>query len=426
MQIRIKAPKLADYQREILYNDSRFTITEASTKIGKTFSHIWWIFKRANEPWNKEGYNHWWVAPVYGVAKIAFNRMKRKVSRYAGLYKINESNLSIVCPTGAVIMFKSAKDVDNLYGEDVYSIVFDEAPRAKVDAWYALRTTITATNGIMKMIGNFGGVSNWMHLLKEKAKTNPDFYYKKITAYDGVREGILTIQQVEDAKRDLPPKIFKQLYLAEEQEADDQLISFSSMTQLYENNFITTGRMSMICDIAMLGSDKFVIGIFNGFRLVKIISIDKIEANEIVDKIKMLAAKYEVPTNRIVYDADGLGQYLKGYLRRARPFHNGGKVMKENGSVPNYKNLKNQCAYNLAKRINDDGYYFETTDFKTDIFAELEMLKSYELDKDGKIQIMPKIKIKELLGHSPDILDMLIMREYLELVRSGVATIRSN
>ena len=73
MKISIRPPKLADYQSEILYNDSRFTITEASTKVGKTFSHIWWIFRRANESWNQPGFNHWWVAPVYGVAKIAFN-----------------------------------------------------------------------------------------------------------------------------------------------------------------------------------------------------------------------------------------------------------------------------------------------------------------------------------------------------------------
>lgn len=426
MKIKIKSPKLADYQNEILYNDSRFTITEASTKIGKTFSHIWWIFKRAHESWNEEGFNHWWVAPVYGVAKIAFNRMKLKVNKYKGVYKVNESNLSITCPNGAVIMFKSAKDVDNLYGEDVYSVVFDEAPRAKVEAWYALRSTITATNGDMKMIGNFGGSSNWMHLLKEKAKTNVDFFYKRITAYDGVREGILTQKQVDDAKEDLPPKIFKQLYLAEEQEAEDQLISFDSMKNLYENSFIESGRMSLIADIAMLGSDKFVIGIFSGFRLKHIIVIDKIESDAIVAMIKMLCAKWKIPTNRVVYDADGLGQYLKGYLRKAKPFHNGGKVIKVKGAYPNYKNLKSQCAYALAKRMNDDGYYFETQEYKSEVFAELEMLKSYELDKDGKIQIMPKSKIKELLQRSPDILDMFIMNEYLYLTGSGRASIRSN
>ena len=75
MAITIKRPNLTSYQKKFLYNGSRFTITEASTKVGKTFSHIWWIFEQAHEPWNKENYNHGWVAPVYAQAKIAFNRM---------------------------------------------------------------------------------------------------------------------------------------------------------------------------------------------------------------------------------------------------------------------------------------------------------------------------------------------------------------
>lgn len=414
MKINIKRPKLADYQQEILYNPARFTLTEACTKIGKTFCHIWWIFERAHEPWNKPGYNHWWVAPTYSLTEIAFKRLKRKVAP-SGVYKINESKLTITTPKGVVIVFKTSKDPDTLFGEDVYSIVFDEAPRGKKEAFFALRTTITATDGIMKMIGNFGGSSNWMHILKDKAKTNKDFYYKRITAIDGVREGILTQKQVDDAKADLPPKVFKQLYMAEEQESLDQLVSFEAIRQLYDNDFAPEGRMSMICDIAMLGSDKFVIGIFNGFRLVHVIAIDKIGADEILEVIRQAAFKFKVTTNRIVYDADGLGGYLKGFLKKAYPFHNGGKVLKENGKIPNYKNLKSQCAYNLAKRINRDEYYFETTDYQNEFYAELEMLKSYSLDKDSKIQIFPKEKIKELLGHSPDFLDMMIMREVLEL-----------
>ena len=81
MKIEIKRPKLTSYQERFLYNDSRFTITEASTKVGKTFSHIWWIFEQAHDEYNKPNFNHWWVAPVYSQAKIAFNRMKAKVVR---------------------------------------------------------------------------------------------------------------------------------------------------------------------------------------------------------------------------------------------------------------------------------------------------------------------------------------------------------
>ena len=50
MQLIVEKPKLTSYQKDFLYNGARFTFTEASTKAGKTFAHIWWIYERAHEP----------------------------------------------------------------------------------------------------------------------------------------------------------------------------------------------------------------------------------------------------------------------------------------------------------------------------------------------------------------------------------------
>lgn len=105
MLLEIEKPDLTDYQEEILYNDKRFTITEASTKAGKTFSHIWWLYEQAHLPERNLNDNIWWVAPVYSQAKIAFNRLKAIVI-HSGLYKINLSNLIITTPIGTHIHFK--------------------------------------------------------------------------------------------------------------------------------------------------------------------------------------------------------------------------------------------------------------------------------------------------------------------------------
>lgn len=410
MNIIIKKPKLTSYQIGFLYNDSRFTITEASTKVGKTFSHIWWIYEQAHAEWNKENYNHWWVAPVYAQAKIAFNRMKAKVSK-TGLYKINESNLIITTPIGTHIHFKSAEKPDNLFGEDVYSCVFDEAPRARASAFYALRSTLTATGGKMKLIGNFGGVANWMHQLKEKAKNDKEYSYFKITAWDAVKEGILAESEILQAQKDLPDKIFKQLYLAEEQESDDQLCSYDAINSLWTNNFVEKGQMYITADIALHGSDKFIVIVWEGFRVVELIEVDKCDAKEVEELLKATAEKHKVMRSNIVYDADGLGSFLLGYLKGAKPFNNGSKPIKSQ----NYKNLKSECGYELAKLVNEGGIYFDTELDKSEIIKEFECLQSYELDKEGKIQLLPKAKIKELIGHSPDKLDAFTMRMYFEL-----------
>jgi hypothetical protein len=216
MKISYKRPPLTYYQREILDAEERFTITEASTKTGKTASHIIWLFEQGLKL--KEGQNVWWVAPVYGQAEIAFNRMRHQVSQ-KNIFEVNQSKLKLTLPTGGVIQFKSAQDPDNLYGEDVYAAVFDEASRAKEAAWFALRSTLTATRGKCKIIGNAKGKKNWMYRLGSKARAGePDYKYFKITAYDAVKAGILSIEEVEQAKRDLPDYVFKELYLAEPNE----------------------------------------------------------------------------------------------------------------------------------------------------------------------------------------------------------------
>lgn len=414
MEIVIKRPKLTSYQKDFLYNPSRFTVTEASTKIGKTFAHIYWIYERAHEDWNKPNYNHWWVAPVYSQAKIAFKRLREKLAR-TGVYKINESELMITCPNGAVIHFKSADKPDNLFGEDVYSIVFDEAPRAKVDSFYACRTTITATGGQMKLIGNFGGTANWMHQLKEKSKTDKQYAYFKVTAWEAVKEGILDHDEILQAQKDLPPKVFKQLYLAEEQESDDQLCSYEAINSLWTNSHVKEGEKYITADIALHGSDKFIVYVWNGLRLINKLVVDKCEAPEVEKILKDTAEKYKIMRSNIVYDADGLGSFLRGYLSGAKPFNNGARAEKVNGKDTNYKNLKSQCGYKLAQMINAGEIWFNCDMDKSKMIGELECLQSYALDKEGKIQLMPKEKIKEIIGHSPDRLDALIMRMFFEI-----------
>ena len=54
----IEGPTLTGYQKDILYSPSRFTVCEASTKVGKTFNHLWWIFEQAHTETAKKGANY--------------------------------------------------------------------------------------------------------------------------------------------------------------------------------------------------------------------------------------------------------------------------------------------------------------------------------------------------------------------------------
>ena len=94
--------------------------------------------------------------------------------------------------------------------------VIDEATRVKPEAWHALRTTLSATQGPVRIIGNVSGRRNWAYQLARRAEAGePDMHYAKITAYDAIKAGVLTQEEVEDARRNLSERVFCELYLAE-------------------------------------------------------------------------------------------------------------------------------------------------------------------------------------------------------------------
>ena len=88
------------------------------------------------------------------------------------------------------------------------------------------------------------------------------------------------------------------------------------------------------------------------------------------------------------------------------------------GEDEEYGTLKDQCAYHLAERINQGGYSFQVlagTDYEAMLIEEIEQLKRRDPDSDGKKRIVRKEQEKEALGRSPDLRDMVMIREVFEL-----------
>lgn len=218
-QITYTRPWLYPKQRSAIFDapdhrgvPARYAFIEASTKAGKTSACIAWLFEQAMG--GKQGDHYWWVAPVYTQAKIAFRRMKAGLPGW--MFSANESEMFILLRNGAMIWFKTAEKPDNLYGEDVRAAVIDEASRAREEAWHAVRSTLTATRGALRCIGNVKGRKNWFYRLCRIAQQGADdMSFSKLNAWDAVKGGVLEYAEIEDARRLLPENVFKELYLAE-------------------------------------------------------------------------------------------------------------------------------------------------------------------------------------------------------------------
>lgn len=97
------------------------------------------------------------------------------------------------------------------------------------ESWHAIRSTLTATAGPVRIIGNVKGRKNWAFILARKAEAGePGMAHFRLTAYDaadGLAElkaqgkipanaKVITREDIEDAKRQLPEHVFAELFLA--------------------------------------------------------------------------------------------------------------------------------------------------------------------------------------------------------------------
>lgn len=236
--ITYKRPVLYTLQENAFFCKERYSICEASTKSGKTHGCIAWLFERALL--GKEGSNHWWVAPVLGQARIAFRRMLRALTPYKHLIEVNRSLMEITVIGAGTMAFKTAENPDSLYGEDVHSLVTDEASRCKLEAFAAMRSTLTFTQGLWRLIGNVKGRKNEFYRMAQIAKSGAENYrYTKITAYDAVAAGVLPAEEIEDAKALLPEPIFRELYLAEPGEDGGNPFGLSSILRCIQPDWYT-------------------------------------------------------------------------------------------------------------------------------------------------------------------------------------------
>ncbi len=215
--IQITLPQPTSYQIEAFFCEHRYGVAEANTKAGKTVGAIIWQADQVLS--DRRGQEHWWVAPVYRQTDIAYRRVKKMLPR--SIYKSNDGSHTLTFINGARWVFLSGEKPDNLFGEDVASAVIDEGSRVREESWHAIRTTVTATRGPIRIIGNVKGRLNWFYkLCREGERGAPNVHFTHITWEDAVKAGILDLEEIEDARRRLPPRVFRELY--EALAADDE------------------------------------------------------------------------------------------------------------------------------------------------------------------------------------------------------------
>lgn len=320
--------------------------------------------------------------------------------------------------------YPSDPDFDELGSLEITDAFVDEAPQITIKAKNILKSRIRfgldKFGVIPKMLMCGNPSKNWAYT---------DYYRPyKMGSLDGHRR---FIQALPNDNPYLPESYIKSLMSLDKNsrerllygnwEYDDDpsaLMQYEKILDCFTNRDESLrGEKYITSDLARLGGDKIISITWDGWWC-KISWWRKERLNISGGRIEDERLRWGILKSNVLCDDDGLGggvvdyQGYKGFVNNSRPLIDPVTKKEEN-----YANLKSQCYFRLAERVNSGGLYIECDDpeIKGWVIQELEQVKQYNMDKDGKKAVLPKEKIKEVLGRSPDFADTLMMREWFEL-----------
>jgi len=315
--------------------------------------------------------------------------------------------------------FPSDPNFDSLGSLEITGAFIDECNQVTYKAWQIVKSRIRykiKELGIMpKMLGTCNPSKNWVYAqfyLKDKNKSiDKDKKFIQALPKDNPHlpksylESLLSLD--ENSKQ--------RLYFGNWEYDNDpaKLIDYEKIQNIFTNDFVPFGDYFISADIARFGSDKMVINVWSGFRVVEIYTLTKSSVTETAKAIKDLATKYKVPLTNIIADEDGVGGGVVDILG-CKGFVNNSKPMLVENQIVQYQNLKTQCYFKLAEMIQNGEIFVNCEDGNVidEMSKELEQVKRDKIDSDGKLQLLSKEKVKESIGRSPDYSDALMMRMY--------------
>lgn len=319
-----------------------------------------------------------------------------------------------------LFLYPADPNFDGLGSLEITGAFIDECNQISYKAWQIVKSRIryklNEYDLLPKMLGTCNPSKNWVYnqfYLKDKNNTiESEKKFIQALPKDNPHlpasylESLLSLD--ENSKQ--------RLYYGNWEYDNDpsKLIDFDKIQNVFTNEFVEGGQMYISADVARFGSDKMVICVWSGFKVIEIVSLNKSSIVEIAQLIRELATKYQVPMSNVIIDEDGVGGGVVDMLKGCKGFINNSKALLVENQIVQYQNLKTQCYFKLAELIQSDKIFINCKEqtIIDEITKELEMVKRDKIDSDGKLQIISKETVKASIGRSPDYSDALMMRMY--------------
>lgn len=323
-----------------------------------------------------------------------------------------------------LFLYPSDPNFDGLGSLELTGAFVDECNQITYKAWQIVKSRIRYKLNdyelIPKLLGTCNPAKNWVY----KEFYSPDKngtlknYRKFIQALP--KDNPYLPDSYIQSLLQLDKNSRERLYYGNWEYDDDPsaLISQDAIVNYFNPVHLTKGAEKYITiDVARQGKDKTVFRIWYGWVCVESYRIEKSGLDVVVKKGLEFIQKHSIPLTNVIADEDGVGGGVVDFLK-CRGFINNAQPLKGE----NYSNLKSQCSILTAKKIslNEMGELCNDKALVDIVSEEMEQIKMKDIDKDGKLSIVPKEMIKENIGRSPDEWDSIMMRYYFELQPKGV------
>ena len=198
--------ELTPPQSEVLQDGSRFRVLVAGRRFGKTFLAITECLRAGWDP----GHISWYLAPTYRQAKqVAWEHLQRLAEPF--ILEKSETDLSIRLVSGGTVALRGAEHYDRQRGVGLDFVAIDEYADMAPEAWtHVIRPALSDRLGRALFISTPLGF-NHLYDLFRAAKEQPDWKAFQYTTEQG---GNVVEAEIEAARRDLDPAVFRQEYQA--------------------------------------------------------------------------------------------------------------------------------------------------------------------------------------------------------------------
>lgn len=342
-----------------------------------------------------------------------------------------------------LFLYPSDPNFDSLGSLEITGAFIDECNQLSYKAWQIVKSRIryklTQYSLMPKMLGSCNPAKNWTYKEFYKPKRDKTLEpYRKFIQSLPTDNPHLHPSYLQSLLR-LDKNSRQRLYYGNWEYDDDPatLIDNDSIADYFTTpadyakgyHVKAEGLKYMTIDVARKGKDKTIFRVWHGWLCIHRFEIAKSGIDVVVSKAKELQIKYSIALSNIIADEDGVGGGVIDFLKCKGFVNNSSPLEVQDGKTnikPNFDNLKSQCSIKMAEMIVNrmTGELCDDDTVKQITSEEMEQVKIKDIDKDGKQGIIPKDKVKELIGRSPDEWDSIMMRYWFALRKTFTTKVR--